>query len=67
MASRLTGLVNLFAKLFLLMSFDVNMMYIFLQCAKLLNDTSVLSFYPSKFVLVSDLLDTFGTYLVTTD
>lgn len=31
-----------------------------LQCAKLLSDTSVIQFYPSKFVLITDILDTFG-------
>ncbi|KAL3877496.1 hypothetical protein ACJMK2_035196 [Sinanodonta woodiana] len=31
-----------------------------IQCAKLLADTNVIQFYPSKFVLVTDILDTFG-------
>lgn len=31
-----------------------------LQSAKLLSDVSVIQFYPSKFVLVTDILDTFG-------
>ena len=31
-----------------------------LQCSKLLADNSVLPFYPSKFVLVTDILDNFG-------
>jgi len=30
------------------------------QCAKMLSDTSVIKFYPSKFVLITELLDTFG-------
>ena len=30
------------------------------QCSKLLADISVIQFYPSKFVLVTDILDTFG-------
>ena len=33
---------------------------IFFQCAKLLADVSVIQFYPSKFVLITDILDTFG-------
>ena len=32
------------------------------QCSKLLSDTSVIQFYPSKFVLITDILDTFGGY-----
>lgn len=39
----------------------VKALKIAIQCAKLLSDTDVLSFYPSKFVLISDILDTFGT------
>ena len=31
-----------------------------LQCSKLLADVNVIQFYPSKFVLVTDILDTFG-------
>ncbi len=31
-----------------------------IQCAKLLSDTSVIQFYPSKFVLITDILDNFG-------
>lgn len=31
-----------------------------LQCTKILSYTSPLQFYPSKFVLVTDLLDLFG-------
>lgn len=30
------------------------------QCSKLLSDTAVIQFYPSKFVLITDILDTFG-------
>ena len=32
----------------------------FIKCSKLLADTSVIQFYPSKFVLITDILDTFG-------
>lgn len=35
-----------------------------LQCSKLLSDTTVIQFYPSKFVLITDILDTFGEYLI---
>ncbi|KAG5897769.1 hypothetical protein JTB14_019988 [Gonioctena quinquepunctata] len=38
----------------------VKALKIAIQCAKLLTDTDVLSFYPSKFVLITDILDTFG-------
>lgn len=31
-----------------------------IQCSKLLSDISVMQFYPSKFVLISDVLDNFG-------
>ncbi|KAM3963392.1 VPS35 endosomal protein-sorting factor-like [Aphomia sociella] len=31
-----------------------------IQCSKLLSDISVMQFYPSKFVLITDILDTFG-------
>ncbi|XP_008195313.1 VPS35 endosomal protein-sorting factor-like [Tribolium castaneum] len=38
----------------------VKALKIAIQCAKLLSDTSVLTFYPSKFVLITDILDVFG-------
>lgn len=38
----------------------VKALKIAIQCAKLLADTDVLQFYPSKFVLVTDILETFG-------
>lgn len=31
-----------------------------IQCSKLLADNSVIHFYPSKFVLITDILDNFG-------
>ncbi|GIY19382.1 VPS35 endosomal protein-sorting factor-like [Caerostris darwini] len=31
-----------------------------IQCSKLLVDTAVIQFYPSKFVLITDILDNFG-------
>ena len=33
---------------------------IVIQCVKLLVDTSVVEFYPSKFVLITDIVETFG-------
>jgi len=41
----------------------VRALKIAIQCSKLLADTSVIQFYPSKFVLITDILDNFG-YLV---
>ncbi|KAE8740858.1 hypothetical protein FOCC_FOCC013650 [Frankliniella occidentalis] len=38
----------------------VKALKIAIQCSKLLVDTSVIQFYPSKFVLISDILDIFG-------
>ncbi|XP_073943987.1 VPS35 endosomal protein-sorting factor-like isoform X2 [Choristoneura fumiferana] len=31
-----------------------------IQCSKLLSDVNVMQFYPSKFVLITDILDKFG-------
>ncbi|XP_018423398.1 PREDICTED: UPF0505 protein C16orf62-like [Nanorana parkeri] len=38
----------------------VKALKIVIQCSKLLSDTTVITFYPSKFVLITDILDTFG-------
>lgn len=38
----------------------VKALKIAMQCTKLLSDTSVISFYPSQFVLITDILDNFG-------
>ncbi|CAH1397922.1 unnamed protein product [Nezara viridula] len=40
--------------------FRVKALKVAIQCAKLLVDTSVVQFYPSKFVLITDVLDMFG-------
>lgn len=39
----------------------VKALKIAIQCAKLLTDVSSCSFYPTKFILVADLLDKFGS------
>lgn len=31
-----------------------------IQCAKVLADTKVIKFYPSKFVIITEILDLFG-------
>jgi hypothetical protein len=36
-------------------------MRIAIQCAKLLNDVETPLFYPQKFILLTDILQTFGT------
>lgn len=38
----------------------VKALKIAIQCSKMLADTDVLPFYPSKFVLITDILDCFG-------
>ncbi|EDV92899.1 VPS35 endosomal protein sorting factor-like [Drosophila grimshawi] len=38
----------------------VKALKIAIQCAKMLSDTSVLHFYPSQYVLITDILDVFG-------
>ncbi|KAJ8283461.1 hypothetical protein COCON_G00023110 [Conger conger] len=38
----------------------VKALKIVIQCSKLLSDTAVIQFYPSKFVLITDILDTLG-------
>ena len=39
----------------------VKALKIAIQCSKMLADTSVIRFYPSKFVLIADILDALGT------
>ncbi|XP_073982583.1 VPS35 endosomal protein-sorting factor-like isoform X2 [Rhodnius prolixus] len=43
--------------------FRVKALKIAIQSAKFLVDTSVVSFYPSKFVLITDILDVFGNLI----
>lgn len=38
----------------------VKSLKIAIQCSKFLADTAVMQFYPSKFVLITDILDIFG-------
>ncbi|ALC47849.1 CG8202 [Drosophila busckii] len=38
----------------------VKALKIAIQCAKMLSDASVLQFYPSQYVLITDILDVFG-------
>lgn len=38
----------------------VRALKIAIQCSKFLADTSVIQFYPSKFVIITDILDVFG-------
>ncbi|XP_043349928.1 VPS35 endosomal protein-sorting factor-like isoform X2 [Dermochelys coriacea] len=40
----------------------VKALKIVIQCSKLLSDTTVIQFYPSKFVLITDILDTFDNF-----
>lgn len=37
-----------------------NLLIFRIQCSKLLADTAAMQFYPSKFVLITDILDIFG-------
>lgn len=43
----------------------VRSLKIAIQCSKLLADTSVLQFYPSQFVFITDILDIFGNLVYT--
>lgn len=38
----------------------VQALKIAIQCSKFLSDTTVIKFYPSKFILITEILDTFG-------
>ena len=38
----------------------VKALKICIQCAKVLSDTKVIKFYPSKFVIITEILDLFG-------
>ncbi|UJR27431.1 hypothetical protein I4U23_008720 [Adineta vaga] len=43
----------------------VKTLKIAIQCSKLLADMNVMEFYPSKFCLITDVLDTFGKLVYT--
>eukprot|EP01098_Paradermamoeba_levis_P012450 TRINITY_DN5453_c0_g4_i1.p1 TRINITY_DN5453_c0_g4~~TRINITY_DN5453_c0_g4_i1.p1 ORF type:complete len:468 (+),score=133.32 TRINITY_DN5453_c0_g4_i1:104-1507(+) len=57
-----THIENLHSELFKAWNNDerVKSLKIAIQCAKVLSDTQVIKFYPSKFVLVTEILDSFG-------
>jgi len=40
--------------------FEFIQIFLLFQCCKLLADMNVMEFYPSKFCLITDVLDTFG-------